>query len=175
METRPLIIHKSDVVADRQLLMEMYENHNLGIYRYAYRMLNDQASAEDCVEDTFLRLLIAVRAGTVPENMRAFLYRIAHNWIADHYRRQPPQVALDENLHSDPDSKVTSLLEAEADRQRVRYALLELSEEQRQVIELRFVENWPHTRVAKVLGRSVDATRAVQYRAMKALRQILSK
>lgn len=176
MGTRALAMNNPDVVPDRQLLMEMYESHNLGIYRYAYRMLGDKDLAEDCVGDTFLRLLIAVRKGTLPENIRAFLYRIAHNWIADHYRRQPPlQVALDENLHSDPNSKVPYLLESEAGRQRVRSALLRLSVEQRQVIELRFLENWSHTKVAKALGRSVEATRAVQYRAVKALRQILSE
>ena len=176
MGTRALAMNKPDRVADRQLLMEMYENHNLDIYRYAYRMLDDIDLAQDCVGDTFLRLLIAVRKGPVPENARAFLYRIAHNWIIDYYRRQPPpQVPLEENLHFDPDSKVSSLLELESDRQRVRSALLQLSAEQRQVIGLRFMENWSHSQVAEVLGRSVEATRALQYRALEALRQFLSE
>jgi RNA polymerase sigma-70 factor (ECF subfamily) len=61
------------------------------------------------------------------------------------------------------------------DRQRVRQALLKLSAEQRMVIELRFMENWTHSEVAEALGKSVDATRALQYRAVEALRDALSE
>jgi RNA polymerase sigma-70 factor (ECF subfamily) len=61
------------------------------------------------------------------------------------------------------------------DRQRMRAALLRLSPEQRQVIELRYLEDLSHFEVAAVLGKSVEATRALQYRAMEALRQSLAE
>jgi RNA polymerase sigma-70 factor (ECF subfamily) len=61
------------------------------------------------------------------------------------------------------------------DRQRVRAALLQLTPEQRLVIELRFLENWSHEDVANLLGRTVEATRALQYRAVESLRHILSE
>jgi RNA polymerase sigma factor (sigma-70 family) len=55
----------------------------------------------------------------------------------------------------------------------VRAALLRLPPEQRQVIELRFVEDWPHDAVAAALGKTVEATRALQHRALTSLRRIL--
>jgi len=133
--------------------------------------------AEDCVGETFHRFLIAMRDGTKFENMRAYLYRVAHNWITDHYRRKPPlpTIELDEEMHSDSDGNPSTLLTQKLDRQRVRSALLQLPAEQRQVIELRFMENWSHHEVASLLGRTVEATRSLQYRAMEALRQILSE
>jgi RNA polymerase sigma-70 factor (ECF subfamily) len=112
----------------------------------------------------------------LPENIRAYLYRISHNWIIDYYRRRPPpQISLEENFHADPEGNPSNQLMQELDRQRIRSALLRLPAEQRQVIELRFVENWSHNEVAVAVGKTVEATRALQYRAVEALRQILAE
>jgi RNA polymerase sigma-70 factor (ECF subfamily) len=117
-----------------------------------------------------------VRGGILPDNVRAYLYRIAHNWIIDHYRhRPPPPVSLEKNFHTDPESNPSHLVAQELDRQRIRSALLQLSAEQRQVIELRFMENWSHNEIAIAVGKTVEATRALQHRAVEALRQILAE
>lgn len=167
---------KAAVDFDRQALVEIYEHYSPEIFRYAYRLLDDNDLAEDCVADTFHRLMVAIRSGTNFENMRAYLYRIAHNWVTDHYRRQPlPTLPLDEDAQSDPEDNPSQLVAQRMDRQRVRAAILRLSPEQREVIELRFMENWSHYDVATALGKSVDATRALQHRAVEALRQILSE
>jgi RNA polymerase sigma-70 factor (ECF subfamily) len=166
---------KADVVLDKKTLVEIYERHSPEIFRYAYRMLDDKNLAEDCVADTFLRLLIAVRGGILPDNIRAYLFRISHNWIIDYYRRRPPQTFLQENVQGDPEANPPHLLAGESDRQRVRSALLQLPAEQRQVIELRFIENWPHREVAVAVGKTVEATRALQHRAVEALRQLLAE
>jgi RNA polymerase sigma-70 factor (ECF subfamily) len=176
MSVETLAVNKVAVDYDKQALVEIYERYSSELFRYGYRMLDDPNLAEDCVADTFHRFLIAVRSGTSIENIRAYLYRIAHNWITDHYRRRPPlAVPLDENLHISPEGNPSHLVGQELDRQRVRSALLQLSPDQRQVIELRFMENWSHMEVADALGKTVEATRALQYRAVEALRQILAE
>jgi RNA polymerase sigma-70 factor (ECF subfamily) len=176
MSVETLAIRKASMDYDKEALVEIYERYNSEIFRYGYRMLDDPDLAEDCVADTFHRFLIAVRSGTSIENIRAYLYRIAHNWITDHYRRRPPlTLPLDENLHSAQEGNPSHLVGQELDRQRVRSALLRLPAEQRQVIELRFMENWSHIEVADALGKTVEATRALQYRAVEALRQILAE
>jgi RNA polymerase sigma-70 factor (ECF subfamily) len=167
---------KSGIAPDKQTLSEIYERHSPDIFRYAYRLLDDNELAEDCVADTFHRFLIAVQGGTSFENMRAYLYRVAHNWITDHYRRHPlPSVSLEDEMYADPHSNPSHLVAQRMDRQRVRAALLRLSPEQRQVIELRYLENYSHDEVASVLGKTVEATRALQYRALEALRRILAE
>ena len=154
--------------------MEIYEYYNPEIFRYACRLLGDNNLAEDCVADTFLRLLIAVRGGVLLGNIRAYLYRIAHNWIMDHYRRHPHgDISLAENLPMDSENNPSHLASQKADAQRIRSAMQKLSDEQRQVIELRFMENWSHDEVAIALGKTVEATRALQYRAVEALRHAL--
>jgi RNA polymerase sigma-70 factor (ECF subfamily) len=174
LKTNP--VKETVTVLDKQALEGIYEQYNLDIYRYAFRLLNESDLAEECVAETFHRLLIAARGGTNFENIRAYLYRIAHNWITDHHRRNPVrEVSLEDDLHADPEGNPSVLVSQKMDRQRVRQALMQLSPEQRQVIELRFVENWSHQEVADALGKSVDATRALQYRAVEALRQLLSE
>jgi len=166
----------STITVDKQALAEIYERYSPDIFRYAYRLLDDNELAEDCVADTFHRFLIAIRGGTSFENVRAYLYRTAHNWITDHYRRRPPSnVLFEDESHVDPEGNPSDLVAQDLDHQRVRAALLRLSPEQRQVIELRYLENLPHFEVAAVLGKTVEATRALQYRAMEALRQILAE
>jgi RNA polymerase sigma-70 factor (ECF subfamily) len=163
------------IVFDRETLVAIYEQHNAELYRYAYRLLGDGALAEDCVSETFSRFLKAVRDGIGPvENVRAYLYRMAHNWVTDHYRRQPlPPLSLEADLHGATDANPSQLVAGQMERERVRAALLHLPPDQRQVVELRFVEDWSHEAVAEALGKSVEATRALQHRALNALRRIL--
>ncbi len=175
MRTDTLSMNRT-ITLNKQDLTEIYDRYSPDIFRYACRFLDDNELAEDCVSDTFHRLLIAVRGGTSFENVRAYLYRVAHNWITDHYRRHPPpSISLMDEVHSDPEGNPSHVVGEKLERQQVRAALLRLPAEQRQVIELRFMENWSHTEVANALGKSVEATRALQYRAVEALRQILAE
>jgi RNA polymerase sigma-70 factor, ECF subfamily len=165
----------SAVSYDRQELIAVYEQYNLELYRYAFRLLGEKCLAEDCVAESFSRYLRVVRSGRGPsENVRAYLYRIVHNWATDYYRRNPlPSPELDLELHADADSNPTQVFTREAERERIRAALMQLPPDQRRVIELRFLEEWSHEAVAEALDKTVEATRALQHRALAALRRIL--
>ena len=160
----------------KQDLIGIYEELSPRLFRYAVRLLGDAHLAEDCVSETFTRLLEAIRKGGGPtDNLKAYLYRIAHNWITDYYRGREPEPELETanaNLQKAPDDPAT-VVSRELDRQRVREALLSLSEDQRQVIMLRFFEDWSHEEAAAALEKSVEASRALQYRALKNLRSQL--
>ena len=156
-------------------LIEIYEEHSPGIFRYAIRLLGDKDTAEECVSETFSRYLQAIRKGGGPnENVRAYLYRIAHNWITDYFRKQPlPEVSLEIEGQVEPGSNPAMKVSEAMERERVRTALLRLPSEQQQIIQLRFLENWSHEEVAQVLGKTADATRSMQYRAIGSLRRML--
>jgi RNA polymerase sigma-70 factor (ECF subfamily) len=164
----PQTITKEDLIA-------IYEQNSPGIYRYAARLLSDANQAEDCVSETFSRFLAAIQKGGGPrENVKAYLYRVAHNWVTDYYRRTPlPELEIEDyepvEAGSNPASKVADMME----RDRVREAILRLPAEQQQIIQLRFLENWSHEYIAQVLGKSADATRSMQYRALGSLRRML--
>jgi RNA polymerase sigma-70 factor, ECF subfamily len=160
---------------DKEAIVDLYARHSSGIFRYAYRLLGSQDLAEECVAETFSRFLQAVKAGRGPDdNVQAYLYRMAHNWAADQYRRQPQtNVELDPEEHADHSSNPSTLVHQSLERERVRAALQQLPYEQQRVIEMRFLDDLPHEDVARSLGKSIEATRALQYRALTALRQML--
>lgn len=160
---------------NKQNLIDIYEDHSPGIFRYAYRLLGDNIVAEDCVSETFSRFLSAIQRGGGPrDNVRAYLYRVAHNWITDYYRRQPLlELSLEVKEHVEPGSNPATLVSEEMERERVRSAILRLPPEQQQIIQLRFLENWSHEEVAQALDKTADATRSMQYRALASLRRML--
>jgi RNA polymerase sigma-70 factor, ECF subfamily len=159
---------------DKQKLVDIYESYSPRLFRYAMRLLGDQDHAEECVSETFSRFLKAVKHGGGPkDNVQAYLYRVAHNWITDYYRKRPPEEVIEERLPADPIEGPVAVVTRDMERQRVRVALLHLPDDQRMVIMLRFYEEWPHENIAAALGKSVEATRALQYRAVGSLRKML--
>lgn len=160
---------------DQTTLGIIYDRFSPGIYRYALRLTGDECLAEDCLAETFLRLLKALHARQGPrDHLQAYLYRIAHNWITDSYRRQPPpQLALDEDLPGDDGDRPEPLAERRLEQNRVRLAFRTLTPDQRQVIILRFLEGWENDEVATALEKPVGAIKALQHRALTMLRKQL--
>lgn len=161
---------------DQESLAEIYDRYQAGLYRYALRLLGDESLAEDCVAETFLRFLRALRQGQGPQtHLQAYLYRVAHNWITDYYRsRPPPLLELDENLRSAEASQPDRQAELLFLQLEMRAALRCLTPDQRQVIMLRFFENWSNEAVAKALHKPVGAVKSLQHRALAALGRMLT-
>ena len=157
-------------------LAEIYETFSPAIYRYAMRLMADVDLSEECVAETFGRLLIALKNGKGPQEfLQAYLYRVAHNWITDFYRRKiPPQLPLDLELPSDVDKEPPQMFTQEMERQRIRAALGLLTPEQRQVIALKFLEDMDNAEIARILEKPVGAVKALQHRAIQSLRRILA-
>jgi RNA polymerase sigma-70 factor (ECF subfamily) len=151
-------------------LAETYDTHAPRIFRYIYHRLGDQPVAEDLTSEVFVRFLCARVA---PENLAAFLFRIAHNLIVDYMRSHRTTELLDESLvteQSDP----ARLVEDEMKRARLRRAIARLTAEQQQVIVLKFLEGFSNEEIARVLEKSVGAVKVLQHRGLTTLRDWLS-
>ncbi|RPJ42394.1 MAG: sigma-70 family RNA polymerase sigma factor, partial [Chloroflexi bacterium] len=107
---------------DMETLAAIYDRYSSGLYAYAMRLLGDECLAEDCVAETFSRFLKGLRAGQGPDAyLQAYLYRIAHNWITDQYRRQPPPpFELDENLREEDEARPEAQVDQRMEQERVR-------------------------------------------------------
>ena len=159
---------------DSQAWAEIYDLYSSKLYAYAYRMLGDQNQAEDCVAETFHRCLSAMRSGGGPvDHLQAYLYRIPHNFITDVYRRQPPPpLMLEEDLHqADCDTEVQALQALY--QEQVRAAMARLTDDQRQVVTLKFFEGWENADIADALQKPIGAVKSLQVRAIAALRRLL--
>ncbi len=159
---------------DTQALSEIYDLYSPRLYRYAMRLLGDSSTAEDCVSETFSRFLKALQAGKGPRDyLQAYLFRTAHNLVVDHYRRHAERVTeeLDDDL---PELETTEEIAAlNLSQRRVREALRQLTEDQQQVVALKFLEGWENEAVAKALKKPVGAVKSLQHRALAQLQKIL--
>jgi RNA polymerase sigma-70 factor (ECF subfamily) len=160
---------------DLPALTAIYDRYNQALYYFALRLLGDQTQAEDCVAETFSRFLKAMRAGQGPnDNLKAYLYRSAHNWVTDQYRRQPiSNIELSDELPETRQNSPSEQAELNINGQKIRAALGRITNEQRQVVILRFVEGWEFDEIAASLKRPVGAIKALQYRAIASLRNFL--
>ena len=165
------------VEGDAQAFGRLYESRLDAIYRYVYFRVGDTAQAEDMTEEVFVKAweaLPAYRPGRNP--FSSWLYRIAHNLVVDHYRRKPnEQVAaeVDPDSQPDPTPSLEEKLVEQQDRADLAEAIQQLSDEEQQVVVLRFVEGLPHRQVARIIGKSEAASRVIQHRALAALAAML--
>ena len=162
---------------DERALAEIYDRYSPGIYRYAWRLLGDVNLAEECAADTFRRFLEALKSGGGPQDhLQAYLYRTAHNWVSDYYRRRPaPALALDNLQIADPAPEPSQAAQAEERREELRRALSSLTPDQRQVLVLKYLEDWSNAEIAQALEKPVGAVKALRNRGIQALRRYLLK
>lgn len=161
---------------DQDSLGIIYDKFSPGLFRYASRLLGDSNLAEECVADTFSRFLMALRVGNGPEkHLQAYLYRIAHNLITDYYRRRSPVlVELNETIEMDDQAKPENQMTESIQKQQIQIALRALTADQRQVIVLRFIEEWSIEEVALCLQKPVGAIKSLQHRGLSSLRGFFS-
>ena len=159
---------------DEQALGEIYDLYSPAIYRYASRLLGDADQAEECVADTFSRLLIALHNGGGPkDHLSAYLYRIAHNWITDSYRRKPIELPLDSEDYMDGLPGPSAELDQKNRVDLVRKALRKLTPEQRQVIVLRYLEDLSNAEIAESIEKPIGSVKALLHRGLDSLRRVL--
>lgn len=162
---------------DPEALAEIFDAYSQGIYRYAFRLLGDAELARECMSETFSRFLEALKRDSGPDTyLQAYLYRIAHNWVTDFYRSKvPPSLPLDVELRADPSDEPHQVIAGQFASDQLREALALLTPDQRQVVVLKYLEDWETEAIAKTLNKPVGAVKALQHRALDSLRRILSR
>ncbi|NIN66997.1 MAG: sigma-70 family RNA polymerase sigma factor [Anaerolineae bacterium] len=161
---------------EQRALGGIYDRYSPDLYRYAMRLLGDADLAEECVAETFSRLLHALHSGGGPRlHLRAYLYQVSHNWITDYYRRRPPPpLPFEACLDAESGQEPSDTVERRLDGERLRTALRLLTPEQRQVVALKFLEGWQNEEIAEALGKTVGAVKSLQHRGLASLRRILA-
>ena len=159
--------------ADRAAFDVLYRRYLDRVYGYAFYSLGDHHDAEDVTERTFLAALKAL--GSFREGsgtFRAWLFRIAHNTIANAHRSrarrrtEPLPPAFDPPApNADPAGVVTRAEEL----RRVLNAVAELPDDRRQVVLLRFVDGLSSREIGQVMDRSEGAARVLLHRALRDL------
>ena len=156
----------------------LYSRYMHSIYRYIYFRVGDEMEAEDMTEDVFVRAWKALpryQFGKYP--FTSWIYRIAHNLVVDGYRREPLPATVDAIemvLLPDREPLPEELLMQEDDSVTLAQAIRKLSQEEQQVIVLRFIQGLTHTQVGKIIGKTKGASRVIQHRGLRSLNKNLN-
>jgi RNA polymerase sigma-70 factor (ECF subfamily) len=142
---------------DQDALTRIYQNYHDAIYRYVYHHLGNAQTAEDLTSDVFRHFLQALRNGGGPtRQLKAWLYRVAHNLIVDELRRRKHRnhQSLDETLGDTLRDDALGL--------------------DRLVGDAIAVERVRRAEGAEITGRTVGAVKSLQHRGLDALRAQLA-
>ncbi len=154
-----------------EALEQIHDMYYVPIFRYISFRVNEHETAEDLTSEVFTRLLSALQDKTAPQKtIKGWLYSVASRVVKDFYRKKyrRKQGALEETVPSladGPAKEVESMLTNE----NLRQAITELTDDQQEIIALRFGYEMSIRDVAQTTGKSEGAVKMLQARAVAAL------
>lgn len=158
-------------------LAALVQTYSALLFRVAHSVLRSRAEAEDVVQDVFVRVLEHRLSLPAVRDMRVWLIRIAWNLAIDRRRRIRPQ-QMDEGFAETLVARSIPADQSVAETQQIQAVLREierLPKKERDVLLLSALEELETPEMAKVLGRSESAIRALLFRARMRLRERLEK
>lgn len=175
METDATLLNAARKM-DEAALIEIFDRYASALYNYAFRLCSDPVVADQIVGDVFAKLLEQLSTGNGPTtNLRSYLYETTYHRLIDEtrylQRRVPLEVA--DWFHHGSDSAFLQLEDQIIFEQIVKAIRHELTDDQRHVIILRFMEEFSLRETAAIMGKTVDHIKVIQNRAIAALRKSL--
>lgn len=164
----------SALQGDTEAFGDLYERYLDEIQRFVFYRVADRFEAEDLTEVVFLKAWEALpRFGSANVNLRAWLYRIAHNTIIDHYRTRKVTTDLSaEQLYDSHPLPEEAAQDFDEQRQLARL-IKSMDPTRQQVIIYRFVHGLSHAETAEIMGIKEGHVRVLQLRALHRLRKLL--
>lgn len=157
---------------DPRALGQIHDELYPEIYRYALYRIGDPEAAADVAAEVFVRLLNALHAGRAPQTtLRGWLFGVAAHQVADFWRDKHAPAELSDNLTDG--RSVAGEVEDRLRQGEVQAAVRRLTEDQQQILALRFGDGYSVEESANVMGKSVTAVKALQFRALESLRRLL--
>jgi RNA polymerase sigma-70 factor, ECF subfamily len=164
---------------DRAAFGELYERYAKKVYSYIYYRTGNHHDAEDLTARVFHRALVHIQ--TYVERglpFQAWLYRIAHNLVANWHRDRNRRkvVSLDEfvaaRLRAEAPESAT---EAQDEQDRLLEAIRRLPEERQQLLVLKFVDRLSNQEIGEIMDRSEGAVKSLYHRTLLSLREELTR
>jgi RNA polymerase sigma-70 factor (ECF subfamily) len=159
---------------DGQAFSELYDACFDRVYRFIFFRVTDVQAAEDLTSQVFLKAWEKLGRYRPQGPFVAWLYAIARNTVIDNYRTRKQTVSLDEATPiAAQDAKLDDHMEFQFEVQSLQAAMQYLTQDQQEVITLKFMADYDTTQIAKHMGRSEGAVRALQMRALQALARVM--
>ncbi len=179
------LLYRIRAKRDPEAFSRLYDRYVTAIYRFVYLKLPSKEAAEDVASETFLRAWQYIQRAEQIENVRALLYKIARNLIADHYRKQEGKemsvtfstFETSDVGEGDPGDNEAGrlLIEARADIALILEHISRLKEDFQDVLTLRLIDDLSFSDIGSVLGKTSGNARVMFHRALKALDVLMNK
>jgi RNA polymerase sigma-70 factor (ECF subfamily) len=166
---------------DRDAFSQLYTLYVDRIYRYVRLKLGNATEADDITSAVFFNAWRTIHnfSPQRESSFAAWLFRLAHNAVVDRFRSMRDTISLDASDQRAAIHSVQPGPEAQVERKltihELSVALGLLTEEQREVVLLRFVEGMSAREVGDVMGKQEGAVRGMQFRAIEALRRAMAQ
>ncbi|MCL4395932.1 MAG: sigma-70 family RNA polymerase sigma factor [Chloroflexi bacterium] len=159
---------------DAQAFGRLYDSNVSKVYRYIYYKVGTAMQAEDLTAQVFMKAWEALdRYRWTQRPFSAWLFRIAHNLVVDHFRTQRDTLSI-EGLPFEIDAHAESLdilAQRKLTAAELKKAISRLTDSQQQVIVLKFLEGYSTEETARIMRKDPGAVRALQHRALTALQR----
>ena len=152
----------------------LYDKYQPKIYRFILFKVSHREEAEDLTHKVFLSAL---------ENIHKFkdqgfpfsswLFRIARNKVIDYYRTKKDISPLENAPDITSSEDNVELISKKLNLERIYISLQKLTDEQKEVVILRFVEGLSHKEVAQILDKKTGAIRVLQHRAISEIKKMI--
>jgi RNA polymerase sigma-70 factor, ECF subfamily len=159
---------------DTQALVKIFDLYSSALYKYALRLYGDPVLADQIVGDVFAKLLEQLSAGNGPrKNLRSYLYETTYHRLIDELRYSTRTAPLESAalLWKDPHTAFLSIEDRMVFQQVLHALHHKLTEDQRDVIILRFLEGLSLRDTAAIMNQSVGNVKVIQGRALAKLRR----
>ncbi len=162
---------------DEAAFEQLYNSYHQAIFSYIYYRVGEQRLAEDLTGDVFVRMVSKIDTYITDERpFIAWLYTIAGNLVRDDVRRQQRITWLPlQEQEEDEKENLVKTVDKKLTQEHMLEALDQLTDDQREVIILRFIEGEATSTVAEAVGNTVTGVKALQRRALNALRKQLQQ
>lgn len=156
----------------RKEFSRIYDNYIGKIYRFIFLKVSSEEVAQDLSSETFTKGWEKFKFESI-DNPSAFLYRIAHNLVIDHYRQKgrTQYVQVDNLPIIDPGQTVEEMVMISSDIDRIKTELADMKDDYQNVIIWHYLDDLSIREVAKLLDRSEAATRVLLSRALDSLKK----
>jgi RNA polymerase sigma-70 factor (ECF subfamily) len=161
---------------DREALVEIFDLYSSPLYNYALRLCNDPLRADHIVGDVFAKLLDQWSTGHGPStNLRSYLYETTYHLIVDESRSSHREAPLEvtDFLRHDGNASVVNLENRMLFDAVITAIKKHLTEDQRHVITLRFLEGFSLRETADIMGKEVYNVKVIQNRGVAKIRKAL--
>ncbi|MEC5125172.1 sigma-70 family RNA polymerase sigma factor [Verrucomicrobiales bacterium BCK34] len=171
---------KAELPAETSSYYELLSKYEGMIYSTCLRMLGDSQEAEEACQDAFLRVFHKVHQFEGRSTFKTWLFRIACNICMTRrkklaMKRERDQLVGADIVQSSEPQPPAAKSGEEAQAETVHDTLQKLSEEEREIISLRFVSDLSLAEMSDVLGIKLSATKMRLYRAMERFKSIYAE